>query len=81
MASGLTVRPTLRRMPFAARIARSILMPPEVDPEQPQKREQRMSVAMLSGGHRVVSCVANPVVVAMEATWKEASRSASQGEG
>ena len=35
-----------------------------------------MSVAMLSGGQSVVSCVANPVVVAMDATWKAASRSA-----
>ena len=31
---------------------------------------------MLSGGHSVVSCVANPVVVEMDATWKEASFSA-----
>ena len=30
---------------------------------------------------KVVSCVANPVVVDMEATWKEASRSAVQKEG
>ena len=51
-------------------------MPPEVEPEQPQMSEQRMSVAMLSGGQSVVSCVANPVVVAMDATWKAASRSA-----
>ena len=28
------------------------------------------------GGQAVVSCVANPVVVEMEATWKDASRSA-----
>ena len=60
-------------MPFAARIARSILIPPEVEPEQPQIREQMISTDILSGGHRVVSCVAKPVVVEIEATWKEAS--------
>ena len=63
-----------------ARMARSILMPPDVEPEQPQMREQIMSRAMLRGGHSVVSCVAKPVVVAMEATWKAASRSASAQE-
>ena len=73
---GATVWMTFRWIPLAARMARSILMPPEVEPEQPQMREQMMSSAMLSGGQVVVSCVANPVVVEMEATWKEASRSA-----
>ena len=61
-------------------MARSILMPPEVDPEQPQMSEQMMRIDMLSGGHSVVSSVAKPVVVEMEATWKDASRSASTKE-
>ena len=74
---GDTVRPTFRWIPLAARMARSTLMPPEVEPEQPQMSEQMIRSAMLSGGHSVVSCVANPVVVAMDATWKAASRSAS----
>ena len=61
-------------------MARSILMPPDVEPEQPQMSEQMMSTDMLSGGHSVVSFVAKPVVVEMEATWKDASRSASPKE-
>ena len=61
-------------------MARSILMPPEVEPEQPQMSEQIMRIDMLSGGHSVVSCVAKPVVVEMEAIWKDASRSASPKE-
>ena len=36
MVFGATVRPTFRWIPLAARMARSILMPPEVEPEQPQ---------------------------------------------
>lgn len=53
---------TFRWIPLAARIARSILMPPEVEPEQPQISEQIMSTVMLSGGQVVVSLVAKPVV-------------------
>lgn len=51
-------------------------MPPEVDPLQPQMTEQMMRMPIDNGGHRVVSCVAKPVVVAMDATWKAASRKA-----
>ena len=56
---------------------RSIFMPPEVEPEQPQKKEQQSSTTMHSGGHRVVSAVANPVVVLMDMAWKQARRRAS----
>ena len=52
-------------------------MPPEVEPEQPQKKEQQSSTTMHSGGHRVVSAVANPVVVLMDMAWKQARRRAS----
>ena len=38
-----------------AKIALSIFIPPEVEPEQPQISEQMIMVAMLSGGHNVVS--------------------------
>ena len=81
MAFGSTVSFTFRCIPFAARIARSILMPPDVEPEQPQISEQMISVAMLSGGQSVVSSVAKPVVVEIDATWKEASRNAAAKEG
>ena len=77
---GWMVRATFLWIPFAARIPRSILIPPDVEPEQPQNREQMMRIAILSGGHSVVSCVAKPVVVEMETTWKDASLSAVQKE-
>ena len=55
---------------------RSILMPPEVDPLQPQISEHTSRMPIDSVGHRVVSQVAKPVVVTREATWKAASRKA-----
>ena len=57
-------------------MARSILMPPDVDPEQPHISEQIIRIDMQSCGHVVVSSVANPVVVDIETTWKDASLSA-----
>ena len=61
-------------------MSRSILIPPEVEPLQPQKREQMTRIPIERVGHRVVSCVANPVVVEMDATWNAASRSATPTE-
>ena len=80
MAWGETVWVTFCWMPLVARIARSILIPPEVDPEHPQINEQTINTATLSDGHTVVSSVAKPVVVEMDTTWKEASRKADQKE-
>ena len=55
---------------------RSIFMPPEVEPEQPQTKEQSISMPILNVGQRLVSVVANPVVVLSEQTWKAANRKA-----
>ena len=55
---------------------RSIFMPPEVEPEHPQTKEQSNRIAMLPVGHRLVSAVAKPVVVDSEQTWKAAKRKA-----
>jgi hypothetical protein len=51
-------------------------MPPEVEPEQPQTKEQSISMPILNVGQRLVSVVANPVVVLSEQTWKAANRKA-----
>ena len=65
---------------FPAMTALSIFIPPEVEPEHPQKNEQSMMMKMLSPGHKVVSAVANPVVELMEHTWKRAARKAFSKE-
>lgn len=55
---------------------RSIFMPPEVEPEQPQTKEHSISMPILNVGQRLVSVVANPVVVLSKQTWKAANRNA-----
>ena len=55
---------------------RSIFMPPEVEPEQPQTKEQSNKTPMQPEGQRLVSAVAKPVVVESETTWKAAKRKA-----
>ena len=51
-------------------------MPPDVEPEQPHTKEQRIKMPMLPVGHRLVSAVAKPVVVLSEHTWNAAKRRA-----
>jgi hypothetical protein len=51
-------------------------MPPDVEPEQPQTKEHSIRMPMLPVGHRLVSVVANPVVVDNEHTWNAARRKA-----
>ena len=60
---------------------RSIFMPPEVEPEQPQTKEQSIRMPMLPVGQRLVSAVAKPVVVDREHTWNAAMRNAFRNDG
>lgn len=55
-------------------------MPPEVEPEQPHTNEPMMRMPLQSGGQKLVSVVANPVVVVMELSWKAETRNASPQE-
>ena len=63
-------------MLLSAITRRSILMPPEVEPEHPQNKEQSIRIPIQPVGHRLVSSVAKPVVVESEHTWKAAKRRA-----
>ena len=60
---------------------RSILMPPEVEPEQPQTIEHSIRMPMQHDGQVLVSAVAKPVVVESEQTWKAERRSAFRKVG
>ena len=63
---GLTNDLNISEVPFIAIQTRSILMPPDVDPEHPHTRAPMSKMPLQSGGQRLVSVVANPVVVVME---------------
>jgi hypothetical protein len=56
-------------------------MPPEVEPEQPQTKEQSIRIPMQPEGQRLVSAVAKPVVVDSEQTWNAAKRKAFVNDG
>ena len=52
---GLTARLVLLLIPLNAKMALSILIPPDVEPVQPQKKEHNSRIAILNLGHKVVS--------------------------
>ena len=52
------------------------LIPPLVEDEQPPIIIKIISISLLNVGHRLKSSLEYPVVVIIEATWKNAARSA-----